>query len=133
MSNANPEVKNCCNKAENLATARTTVVPPLDVQDFPTEVQVHVELPGVTPEEVKLEIHEGSLILEGIPALKSCGEPRFLLRERQPVTFKRQIRLGDSIDTSGIWAEGKKCILTIHLPKKVEVQKRSIPVKTRES
>lgn len=133
MSNANPEVKDCRNKSEHLAPARTTVVPTLDVQDLPKEVQVHVELPGVTPEEVKLEIHEGSLTLEGSPALKSCGESRFLLRERHLVTFKRQIRLGDSIDTSGIWAEGQKGILTIHLPKKAEVQKRSIPVKTRES
>lgn len=130
MSNASTQSSNCQDKVGNTPLHGSTVVPPLDIQDFPAEVQVHVELPGVLPEEVKLETHQGTLSLVAHPSRNIGSESRYLLRERHPVTYKRQIRLGDTIDGNGIWAEGSKGILTIHLPKKTEVQKRIIPVKS---
>ena len=57
-------------------------------------------------------------------------EPRYLVRERQALTFKRTFKLGRDLDPEAVTASVKDGVLRVTLPKRPQVQPREIPIKT---
>ena len=109
--------------------AAPTVVPRIDILETNDEVQLLVDLPGVEPAGVQLEVHEGELQLIAIPANTDRPEAKSLLHEAKQVQYKRHLKLADSLDHEKVWAEQALGVLRIHLPKKAEIQKRKIEVR----
>lgn len=109
--------------------AAPTVVPRTDILETKDEVQLLVDLPGVEPAGVQLEVHEGELQLIAIPPNTDRPEAKSLLHEAKQVQYKRHLKLADSLDHEKVWAEQALGVLRIHLPKKAEIQKRKIEVR----
>ncbi|MCE2805648.1 MAG: Hsp20/alpha crystallin family protein [Gemmataceae bacterium] len=109
--------------------AAPTVVPRIDILETKDEVQLLVDLPGVEPAGVQLEVYEGELQLIAIPANTDRPEAKSLLHEAKQVQYKRHLKLADSLDHEKVWAEQALGVLRIHLPKKAEIQKRKIEVR----
>jgi len=109
---------------------RAGVYPPVNISEDHDNVYVRAELPGVTPENLEITIHEGNLILRGerqIPAEEK--QANFHRRERESGFFRRVLRLPQAVNPNKVEAACQDGILTIKLAKPEEVKPRKVKVK----
>jgi len=98
------------------AVAGANLWPRLEIKDEEKQVVVSADLPGLSPEDVKLEVKDGILTLSG--EKKGSREDK-TYSERWYGAFSRAIEVGD-VDVEKATAEFKNGVLTITLPKKAE-------------
>jgi HSP20 family protein len=111
-----------------LAQARAGFTPAVDVVEEEGAYLVKVELPGVKPEEIEVELKEGVLTLRG-ERKQEHEETREGYRriERTYGRFQRSFSLPEGVRSDAIEAHSANGVLTITVPKpapKVEEVKR---------
>lgn len=108
---------------------RPAVTPRADIYENDTEILLVVDLPGVPEAALRLQVDQGSLLLEADPAQpEAAGRP--LAREIPDVRYRGAFALPRDMDTEHIHAELKNGVLRVHLPRIPAVQARRIPVAT---
>ncbi|MFY9263841.1 MAG: Hsp20/alpha crystallin family protein [Solirubrobacterales bacterium] len=91
--------------------------PAIDVVRRDKSVQVRADVPGIKPEDVKIEIEHDTLTLSGhVEEKVEKKEGRFIRRERRYGSFARSIALPPNIDREAIDATCKDGVLTIDIP-----------------
>jgi HSP20 family protein len=104
----------------------TAWMPAVDVHETDKGYTLRFDLPGVNPQDVKIEVVDGTLTVKGErKALDAEGAHRI---ERVTGTFERAFRLRAKVDSDGIKASYKDGVLTIELPKAPEAVKREITI-----
>lgn len=92
--------------------------PSVDLYETAEAFIVEADLPGVKQEDVKVEMQNSDLLLQGWRSLeKSRSDGRFHTMERSSGEFFRRITLPDSVETDAIKAEFKDGVLRLTLPK----------------
>ena len=92
--------------------------PRINVAESASEYEVSADLPGVSPEDVKVEIHEGQLLISGeIQSSTENSDKTFHRVERRFGKFERQISLPENVSESDITADFENGVLTVVLPK----------------
>ena len=103
--------------------------PPVDVIEFPEEIWVQIELPGVSAESVELSLVGNMLTLTGSrPSIHFSSDARVHLRERGVGNFQRSIPLPAAVNNDAIRAETRDGLLTVTLRKATLTAGRSIPI-----
>ena len=103
-----------------------TLTPPVDIFETEKGLVVVADLPGVDKEDIDDNVEKNVLTLKAPPKQRlTDGLAR---QEYALLPFFRQFQLSDTVDQSGISAEMKYGVLTIHLPKVKEQQPRKIDV-----
>jgi HSP20 family protein len=104
--------------------------PPVDIQETDKEYLIKAELPDVKKEEVKVEMLDGVLTIEGERKQeKEEKGKRFHTVERSYGRFVRQFALPNEVDATNIEAEFKDGMLNVHLPKTALAKPKAIEVK----
>ncbi|MEE8362914.1 MAG: Hsp20/alpha crystallin family protein [Dehalococcoidia bacterium] len=102
---------------------------PIDVTEDDAGLTVRASLPGIAPDDVKVEIDDGVL---NIRAQTETGEDvaqsGYLRRERRSGSFHRSLRLPDTVDEDGITSVYANGVLTISLPKSEAKKARQVPI-----
>lgn len=107
------------------------VNPRANILESDTEFTVAVELPGVDPGAVNIEMMDGKLEISGeIASAPEAEGVKLLKAERRTGEFKRVFDFKSNVDTDQISAEFKNGLLTIKLPKPEKVLPRKIEIKT---
>lgn len=104
---------------------------PLDVEETDKEINVRVEIPGVSPEELNLSINDNTLVIAG--EKKQSEEKResgYLFQERRFGSFRREVPLPSKVDAEDVQAEYKDGVLHVHLKKSQEALPKKIEIKT---
>jgi HSP20 family protein len=105
-------------------------VPPIDVQETDKEYLLNVELPGIKKEDVKVEVLEGVLTIEGERKQeKEEKGKRFHKVERTYGKFVRQFTLPTEVAADKVEAAFKDGMLNVHLPKTAVTKPTSVEVK----
>jgi HSP20 family protein len=107
----------------------TSWSPQVDVAETEDGFQVTADIPGVSPEDIEISLHNGQLTIRG--ERKSNNEPssaRFSRRERFLGTFSRQFNLPDSADQETVTAKTSNGVLEIFIPKAKKAKPISITV-----
>ena len=105
--------------------------PTLDITESAESYEVHVDLPGVRPEDVKLEMHEGKLVVSGSRTTWSEQKDKAFHRlERSSGNFTRVISLPTEADVEKIDASYEHGVLKIVIPKAVKQQPKKIEIRT---
>ena len=108
----------------------TDWAPPVDVQETDTEYLVKAELPEIKKEDIKVELLDGVLTIEGERKQeKEEKGKKFHKVERSYGKFVRQFALPTGIDTTKVQAEFKEGMLNVHLPKTAVAKPKSVEVK----
>jgi HSP20 family protein len=111
-----------------------TWMPKVDITESDKELSVMADVPGVKPEDIKVEISDDNMILSGQSEEEKDEHGQTWHRmERKSGRFYRQFLLPSSVDRDKIEATIDNGILTIKMPKKPESQSRTISVKKKES
>jgi HSP20 family protein len=97
-------------------------VPRLDVKETPQEFVITGEFPGMTVEQINIELHENSVTLSGEKRYENeQKEGDRIYVERSFGTFTRTIPFGIEVDEDNSRAEMKAGVLTITVPKSAKV------------
>lgn len=92
--------------------------PSIDLYETRDSFILEADLPGVNAEDVKIEVQNGDLRLEGQRTIeKDQSNGRFHTMERSSGYFVRQIKLPELVDKNAIKAEFKDGVLRVILPK----------------
>lgn len=102
----------------------------LDISETPESYIVQADVPGVPPENVNVEMHEGKLVISGNrQTVDDSQENSFHRLERLSGSFQRTIALPTEIDVDNIDAQYQHGVLQVTLPKVEKQQPRKIEVK----
>ena len=103
--------------------------PPVNVFDAADAFVVKAELPGVTPEQVQIEVENETLTLRGARAFSEpSGEAAYHRRERGVGQFRRVVRLPGRLDPEGANAEYRNGVLTVRIAKARETRPRRVEI-----
>lgn len=92
------------------------IFPAINVYENEGYFTVQVAIPGYSAAEVKVEVKEQYLIVEGEPA--SASTENYLQQEFEVAGFKRVVKLEGVVDRNNITATYSNGMLTIRIPKK---------------
>jgi HSP20 family protein len=103
----------------------------LDIHEDDTSYTVTTALPGVDADNIKVNLHDDVLNIEGeIPERQVEKQgTRALMQERTYGKFSRSIRLPMSVNPDNVEATFENGVLTLTLAKAESAQPRSISVR----
>jgi HSP20 family protein len=102
--------------------------PPVDLHETPAAYIVTAELPGLTREDVRIEIHDGHLSLSGTRQERTLRCEQYHRIERGHGSFSRTFALPLAVDGEAITAELRDGVLTVTCPKDTSAAARRISV-----
>jgi len=104
----------------------------LDIAETDDSLTVEASLPGFTPEDVEISIHDGVLTIKGEVKREEekNEEGKYHLRERYYGSFHRAVRLPVEVNADAAEASFENGVLHLNLPKAEEVKPKKIAVKT---
>jgi HSP20 family protein len=112
-----------------------TWYPPIEVAEREGQLHVHAELPGLNPEDVKVEVTDDALVIRG--ERKSEHEHRIggaYRSERRYGQFYREIPLPEGVNAEQARAQFRNGVLEVTVPVPQQASnRREIPISTGES
>ena len=103
--------------------------PPMDLVEADDHYVLKADLPGVSEEDVAIEVENGVLTLTGErKAEHERSERGFYRIERAFGRFQRQLTMPEGIDTDAVTAEFDKGVLSVRIPKPEKVKPRRIAI-----
>ena len=84
--------------------------------DYPPLLHLVVELPGVDPGAIRVEVEERSLLVSGVRARPQPAGARYHQVEIEYGLFERRIALGEDVDPDGVETTYQDGMLHIELP-----------------
>ncbi|WDQ19564.1 Hsp20/alpha crystallin family protein [Rhodopirellula sp. P2] len=108
----------------------TTFTPRFDIWEGEQELTLLGDLPGVDPADLDVQFENRLLTIRG-QVTRHAAPDSYLQSEYEVGDFQRSFTIGEKIDASGISAEMKNGVLTLHLPKSEEAKPRRIKVRAR--
>lgn len=107
-----------------------TWIPPMDVVETADEVLCHLEVPGMSREDIEIRVQDNMLVISGEKKYED-GEQKeggFRSIERRYGRFERSFSLPRTIDTNNVKARHENGVLTIVLPKVEASKPRKIEI-----
>lgn len=101
---------------------------PMDLYKVDDHYVLTADLPGVDPGSVDVNVDHGTLTLTAHRSARSDEGVQWLANERFAGTYRRQLSLGEGIDTAGIAATYENGVLTVTIPLAERAKPRRIEV-----
>lgn len=110
--------------------ARTPVfTPATDVVVSDGDLVLAMDMPGLTAEDVSIELVDGYLVVRGERRRPQVQEgASFAHRERAFGTFERRIKVPDGVDGDSITASMDNGVLSLILPKPERLRPKTIAI-----
>lgn len=106
-------------------TQSRPAVMPMDAYRDGEEFVVRFDLPGVAPESIDLDVERNVLTVK---AERTSEGNELQVAERPKGVFRRQLFLGDTLDTDRIEANYDAGVLTLRIPVAAQAKSRKIAV-----
>jgi HSP20 family protein len=107
--------------------------PAVDIVEEETGIVIKAEVPGLTKDEITVEVHEGVLTIKGEKKEEKEEKTKHFYRsERRYGAFERSFSLPETVDAENIKASFKNGLLELTIPKieKKKEEARKIEVAT---
>jgi HSP20 family protein len=111
------------------SAAGSAWTPALDIFDTAQSIVLKAELPGLTAEDIDIEVDDNVLTLKGERRFEEkVEEGRYYRLERAYGSFQRSVTLPQGVKAEEITASFDNGVLTVIVPKADEVKPRKIAV-----
>jgi len=114
---------------EEVLETESVVAPFVDVYETDDDFHLVANMPGVTRDDVKLKLEEGSLSILGKVNYKDLKNRKYILNENEIGNYYRKFRISNSVDETKIEARFENGQLTVRLPKHDRIKPRTIEIK----
>ena len=115
-------------KAQESTTPTRAFVPSADIYESENALTVVLEMPGVSRENVDVNIEDGVLTVEGKIDFSKYEGLQPVYSEYNVGPYRRIFRISSQIDQSGITAEMRDGIISLELPKAEAAKPRRVQV-----
>ena len=109
-------------------TSRSPRFMPMDLYKVDDHYVLTADLPGVDPGSVDVSVDNGTLTLTAHRSARSEDSVQWLASERFFGTYRRQLALGEGIDSTKISATYENGVLTVTIPLAERVKPRRVEV-----
>ncbi|MEV0672571.1 Hsp20/alpha crystallin family protein [Mycobacterium sp. NPDC050441] len=109
-------------------STRTPRFMPMDLCKIGDHYVLTADLPGIDPGSVDVNVDNGTLTISAHRTARSEESVQWLTSERFFGRYRRQLSLGDGIDTSAISATYENGVLTVTIPVAERARPRKIDV-----
>ena len=106
---------------------------PMDLYRVEDHFVVAVNLPGVDPGSIDLNVDGNTLTIRAERSMRSDENAQWLAQERPAGSFMRQLNLGDGLDVDRIQASYDAGVLTVTIPVAERARPRKIAVEPGRS
>ena len=103
--------------------------PLVDIYENEHEILLHVEIPGVSKNDIKVHIDNGVLTLSGVRTVERKGVSEW--EEIKDVEYHRSFSVPPTIDTAKVSADLVNGVLALSLPKSEAAKPRTIEIKAK--
>jgi HSP20 family protein len=104
-------------------------VPPVDLVEAEDHFVLKADLPGLTQDDVSIEVQDGTLSISGERKAEHEQRERGWYRiERSFGSFSRSLTLPEGVNPDGIKAEFRDGVLEVRIPKPEERKPRRIEI-----
>lgn len=109
--------------------ARADWLPPVDIRETDAGYVFHMDVPGMKPEDLDVELHEGVLSIRGSRTEEKKEEDKGYVRtERRQGSFSRQFRVPTNAQPEALVAQVRDGVLTIEVPRGSDQGARKVTV-----
>ena len=103
--------------------------PKVDVTDHPDKIVIEAEIPGLTKEDVSVDLEQRVLTISGGKRDTVVDEnARYIRKELKRSSFKRSFKLGDNMKVKDIEADFNNGLLNITVPKREKDEPRKVKI-----
>ena len=103
--------------------------PKVDVTDHPDKIVIEAEIPGLTKEDVSVDLEQRVLTISGGKRDTVVDEnARYIRKELKRSSFKRSFKLGDNMKVKNIEADFNNGLLNITVPKREKDEPRKVKI-----
>lgn len=113
--------------------ANPAVAMPMDAYRRGENVWVHIDLPGIASDTVDISVERGVLTVTAERDWQRQDGDQAYLAERPRGTFRRQVHLGEGLDTEHIEADLTDGVLTLRIPVAEIAKPRKVAVGTGQT
>ncbi|MDH5299835.1 MAG: Hsp20/alpha crystallin family protein [Gammaproteobacteria bacterium] len=104
-------------------------VPAVDIKEEQDKYMLHVDVPGVNPKDIHVQMEGGVLTISGERKHERReAENGYKRVERVSGSFFRRFSLPDSVDSDGVSAKCNQGVLEVIIPKTQKSRSRKIAV-----
>jgi HSP20 family protein len=103
-------------------------VMPMDLYRDGETFIARVDLPGVDPGSIDIDVEDRTLTIRAQRPAESVDGAKWLSRERTTGTFARQLSLGSGLALDRIKADYRDGVLTLNIPVAEEAKPRKVSV-----
>ena len=103
--------------------------PAIDIERDNGNLVVRADIPGIKPEDVKIEVENNILTISG--ERKSEREDRkdgYYRVERAFGSFRRSLKLPEGVDPESVQASFERGVLEVHVPKPEDRKPRKVEI-----
>ena|SRR5215831_9249732 len=107
------------------------VEPAIEVADTPEAVIVKAQVPGVSKENLQVNVTENAVTLKGeVKEDKTTEDKNYHRREFHYGAFARMIALPTTVQAEKATAQLKDGVLEVMIPKREETKAKDVPIQT---
>lgn len=106
-------------------------LPAMDIEETSDRIRLTLEVPGVSPEDLEIEVENRLLTVSGEKRFRrESGNDRegSHLVERRYGRFARSVMLPETVDAESIGAHFENGVLTVEIPKSARARRRRIAI-----
>jgi HSP20 family protein len=112
--------------------AASTWTPTVDIYETPETIVLKAELPGLSREDIEIQIRDNALTLKGERRFaKDAQQENYLRIERAYGAFQRSFTLPATIQQDKVRAVFRDGVLELTLPKAEEAKSKKIAIEVR--
>jgi HSP20 family protein len=115
--------------SEEAGSKVSTWTPSVDIYETDDALVIKAELPGVSKDDVSVEVHQNTLTLRGQRKHEAeVKQDKYHRVERSYGTFQRSFVLPTMVDQEKVQATYKDGVLELHLPKSEAAKPKRIAI-----
>ena len=106
-------------------------VPAVDVEETPEELRLTAELPGMSREDIDVQVENNRLTIRGEKSVvrhEGEDQKKYHVLERRHGSFTRSFTLPRTVRAEEIGATYENGVLTIRMPKAPEAKSRKVEI-----
>lgn len=105
--------------------------PAVDIYEDAASITVKADLPGVSRDKLDVQVDGNNLTIEGQATINMPEGMESLYADVNATRFRRSFTLSNELEVDKISAEMNNGELTLHLPKRAELQPHRIEISGR--